>query len=379
MFTLAFVLLGTPAIYADELTSPAPELKTQIEQNQSPFVWSWNARLFGRGVSDETEQSRTTGLALLGHGRRRFNDYLDIGAGAWLHLQSGSTHSLYDTNRVENGVMLDEAYANFHILPEFITLTGGALNQRFLKNPLLVDEVSFPAVHERFRIQSGALSASLVLQQAIPTSTSLSTRTVEKEPLPYFLTETLFLDYKFSSESRLGLRLGHFAFSDLPAQVAYDSFAQGNIVDASVPETSRFQSGFNGFNFGSDFKTDISGRTQASIGIDLIRNLEAQSRYSDAALAYTQVDWRLNSRWSFTPTLLYFRNERQTSPAYYNSADYGHNNRHGFSYELKLTSAAQGLSIKGRYTDAALIETDPLQANSKIFMVYLEMYDATSK
>ena len=379
IFILSLALLGARAGHAEELTSPTPELRTQIEESSSPFAWSWNARLFGRAVSDEVEESRTTGIAFLGQGKRQFNEYLDIGVGAWVNLQTGSTHSLYETNRVQNGVLLDEAFVNLHAVPETVTVSAGALNQRYLKNPLLVDEVSFPAIQEKIKITSGALTASLVLQQAIPTSTSLSTRTVEKEPLPYFLTENLFLTYAFSKPTRFGIRLGHFSFSDLPSQVALDSLPHGNIVDASVPESSRFATGFSGYTYGADFATSVASRVDLSLGADFIRNTEADARYANGTLAFTQLEWRMNSRWALTPRAEYFRTERQVSPAYYNSADYGHNNRHGFNYELKLVSASQGLAIKGRYTDAALIETDPLQANSKIFMVYLEMFDASVK
>jgi hypothetical protein len=172
--------------------------------------------------------------------------------------------------------------------------------------------------------------------------------------------------------ARLGLRAGLFDFQDLPSQVAFDSFTQGNLVDPSIPESSYFLTSFRGYNAGADIEAHVAGPLAIRLGADYLHNTEAPSKYADGLLVFSEGKWS-GAKWVFVPRFEYFRNERQSSPAFYNSADYGHNNRHGFSYEFKMARADQGFAVKGRYTDAALIETDASQANSKIFMVYLEI------
>ncbi len=336
---------------------------------------NWSAALFGRGVSGQNEESRNAGVLALGQAHYKFSPFVDAGIGAWARMESGSTHSLYEINRQHNGFWLDEAFVNFNAFPDYVTISGGALNQRVFKNPLLVDEVSFPAVRERLGVVSRRGHMSLLFQQAIPTSTSMSTRTIEKEAMPTLLSESLMVGVPFGRRLKLELRATHFTFSRLPSQVAFDSFGSGNIVNADVPQRAYFIYGFSGFSYGGDLDVDLSAGVKARVGASLLHNSQAPSEYADASLLFSELDFLWSSTWKLTPRVEYFRSERQASPAFYNSADYGHNNRQGMGYGLRLANQRQRLAFKAEYTDTYLIEADPLQANAKIFMLSLEMFN----
>ncbi len=345
------------------VTTPAPALK-----------WHISTQLFGRGVTGQDEESRNAGLLVYGQTSYQISPYLDAGVAAWARLESGSTHSLYEINRTHNGFWLDEAYVNVNAIPDYAKLTGGALNQRFFGNPLFLDEVSFPAARESLRLAGKRASVEAVFQQAVPTSTSMSTRTVEKEPMPFLTTESILMGADLTSDLRADLHATHFTFSALPSQVAMDSFANGNIVDASVPQRASFVYGFSGFTYGGALAAGLTPGWRLRTGADLLRNTRAPREYSHGLLGFAETQIQLTSAWAITPRIEYFRNERQTSPAFYNSADYAHNNRQGMSYGLRLVNEKQGLAFRASYTDAYLIETDPLQANAKIFFLSLELF-----
>lgn len=371
--------IGTGVAFALSVAASAQEqtsvrIAPETSRSES-WATNWSAALFGRGVSGQNEESRNAGVLALGQAHYKFNPFIEAGLGAWARMESGSTHSLYEINRQHSGFWLDEAFVNVHAAPDYVTLSGGALNQRVFKNPLFVDEVSFPAARERFGVTGRRGQVEVLFQQAIPTSTSMSTRTVEKEALPTLVTESLLLGLPLMHRSKLALRATHFTFSGLPAQVALDSFTNGNIVNADVPQRARFVYGFSGFTYGGEVDLDIRAGVRVQMGGDVLHNSRAPSEYADGVLIFSQVEVLWDSTWKLTPRIEYFRSERQASPAFYNSADYGHNNRQGMSYGLRLANSRQRLAFKAEYTDTYLIEADPLQANAKIFMLSLEMFN----
>ncbi len=350
-------------------------LKAPTAPVDKSWVYNWNARIFGLGVNDDTEDARVSGAQIYGDVAKKFNPYLDTAMGLRARFSTGSTHSLYALNRVENGIQLDQAFLNLNPIPRYATVTLGAINQRFLQNPLLVDELSFPAVRERLSFESKSFYVGVMAQQAIPASSSLSTRTVEKEPMPSFFTETAMFAYSPVKAVIVKGRGGRFTFNDLPSQVAFESYAQGNLVDADVPQSARFEHEFSGWTYGGEISAKLTSKLSVAVGADALTNEKAPSEYADGLLSFGEAKFQVTKSWSAIPRFEYFRNERHSSPAFYNSADYGHNNRHGYSYEVRVQSPSEGMAFKAKYTDSRLIEEDPLQANSQIMMLYLELSD----
>ncbi|MBX7232273.1 MAG: hypothetical protein K1X29_09335 [Bdellovibrionales bacterium] len=359
---------------------PAESPLENLDQEDKFQAWdySWRGRMFALGVSDTTEESRVSGLQLSGGLKKKFSEYFDFATSLQARFETGTTHSLYEVNRVANGIWLDEAQANVHLVPHFVTLSAGAINQRYLQNPLLLTELSFPAVQEKFQWEGAGLSLGLVIQQAVPTSMSLSTRSVAKEKLPSFFTETFFANYNpQQSLWSINGRVGAFAFYDLPSSVAYDSRTQGNFAEGEFPENSSFRYGFRGLTYGGDLGLKLKN-VQLKAGADALINQEAPQKYGRGLLTYVQAGVKGFGQWTLIPRAEYFRNERQSSPAFYNSADYGHNNRHGFAYELKAENLKLGVAFKAKYSDAQLIEEFPSQANTKIIMIYMDIFNGVN-
>jgi hypothetical protein len=352
------------------LQAPLPQAP-----NHPTFTEDWHLGVYGRGVSDALEESRVTGVNALGGLKYQPTNWLgtDITAGAV--LETGSDHSLYDTNQPRNQMYLDQA--EVQVTPfDWFSVSGGAINQRFLNMPLLVDSVAFPGVVEKMSAGNNTFNVALIGQQAIPTSTSMSTMTSDQEPLPQFMTQTLQMSVAPTREFKVSVRATHYSFSNLPSQVAFASYSNGNgDVLGDVPQNSYFPYEFAGYTGGGQVDLHLFKSFVVSAGGDYLVNTSAPSN-NEGELLFTQVQFNMSSNWTLAPRGEFFFNDIDTSPAYYNSVAYGHNDRQGYAAELRAENKSAGVALKARYVDALLLQEDPNLANTQMFLLMLELFHA---
>ncbi len=357
------------AVAQETMRAPLESYTTK----QNPYKTSWGLGLYSRGVSDSVEKSVATGLGATGT--------LEFSPERWLKttitpgfvVESGSLASLYDANVPRNQIFLDQAVVQATPISQ-VRLAAGAINQRFLESPLLIDAQSFPAAFESLSDHTDNTKWSLTAQQAIPTSISLSTMTSDKEPLPTFFTFSARGEWAPNPELNFVARASRFAFSNLPTQVAYKSSLNGNkCVTGDVPQNMRFNCGFAGYTAGLQANSSVYKDYLVSVGGDYILNPEAPSGQNQGYLTFGQVRFALNPAWQMTTRGEFFFNESDASPSFYNAVAFGHSNRQGYAADFKFENRVQHFGIRARYVDARLVEENDNQTDTSIFYLGLEL------
>ena len=354
----------------------APRKALDLPDEKPDFTMDYRLGLYGRGVSDSLEKSVATGLS----GAATLNYHPETWIGAVLTpgmvIESGSLASLYDSNQPRNQVYLDQAELQLKPL-DFFTFSAGAINQRFLASPLLLDSQSFPAVMEKLHFGDRAFKASLTAQQAIPTSLSMSTMTSDKEPLPTLMTETVQIEINANRDVKFTARGTRFDFVNLPTQVAYKSQLNGNTcISGDVPQSKRFTCQYAGYTGGGQMDIRLAKAVVVSGGGDYIINTSAPADESQGFLTFGQLKFPITPTWRVIPRGEFFYNQGDTSPAFYNAVAYGHSNRQGYAADLRVENLKHGFAVRARYVDARLVETNPNQADTTIFFLGLELFGA---
>jgi len=347
-----------------------------IPDEKPDFTMSYRLGLYGRGVSDSLEKSVATGLSGAATLHYHPEKWMEATLTPGMVIESGSLASLYDANVPRNQVYLDQA--ELQLKPfDFLTFSGGAINQRFLASPLLLDSQSFPALMEKVHVGDRNFKISFIAQQAIPTSLSLSTMTSDKEPLPSLMTETAQLEFNASKDVKITARGTRFDFSNLPTQVAYKSSLNGNsCISGDVPQSMRFTCNYSGYTAGGQMDVRVYKAVVASGGGDYIINTSAPSDEAQGFLTFGQLKFPLTATWRMITRGEFFYNQGDTSPAFYNAVAYGHSNRQGYAGDVRVENLKHGFAVRARYVDARLVELNPNQADTTIFFLGLELFGA---
>lgn len=352
----------------------ATTIQNQI-QNQKRIEAGWNLSLSGQSFSNEKEQAQTAGLELAGKLRYRLLPQLEMKADAGVSLQSGYAQSRFGDNTPKSGLALREAVLQFKPLNR-VTLQAGAIDQGHLNAPLLVSAQAFPGVLERILLGTKEFNAELKAQQAVPTSTTLSTKAVEAEETPTFLTESLTVRAKLFDRMSVNVFGLHYAFRNLPSTVATDSELYGNTVTALTAKRDRFTYDFDGFGYGGGTKILLARHVAWTLDGQILQNAKAPESYNQGQLASSGFEIGLPGDVDVKPKGEIFFAESDVAPGYYNGSDRGHNNRAGWAADLSVAFKKAGFALGGRFVQADLINSSLVQTRQSFVLLHFETLHA---
>lgn len=329
----------------------------------------WKAGIYGRSTDDTLSSSRTVGVAGFVHLQHLLTDDLEARFLGGLVLETGSSSSLF-TNEFEpkTRIALQEASLRWRIFQP-VKLIAGAIDQRHHSSPLLIDGGTFPAGMVSFDPDFGNWLLHADGQAAIPTSRSLSTRSTGKEDTPTLFTQKIvggWLDR--ATRARALFRATHFQFNNLTRGMAQDSRFYGNEV-VGVGAASRFFYQYEGFEAGPDLVLPLGDRFFLGAGGSYIQNTKGPSGRNQGLYGYADLTFRSDG-FSLRPRFEWYRNESDSSPAFYSSAEFGHNNRKGMGAGLQLSLPKARLEIELKARRGKLIEPRTFQRNQ---FDYLEL------
>ncbi len=266
-----------------------------------------------------------------------------------------------------------------------IRLSAGAIPQGccYLSELVISPYHAFPGLTQSLTVPiSRDWSLEVKAQQSIPTSRSQSSQRLEKEPLPYFLTESLALNWSATEDLQLQSYVTHYQFVDMPSRVAFISGQRGNDLPAgATPASARFAYGFNGLVWGLSSQWRLAPRFELQAGLESVHNLSAPTSFGRGELVRGggKVDF---ASFEITPEVFVFYNESDTTVSAYNSGSLGHNNRKGVGLDLGLSFKNLGFSLKGSYVRSDLINQQDssfgrsLQVPQQYFFIKLETHHA---
>ena len=290
------------------------------------------ARVFGFDISLDMEDKIDEDISL----------FLDFSAS----FQKGSNETLGEVDEFApiDGLNLNKAgvkYTPFKAL----SLKIGALDQGEAQSPLLIGNTAFAGAEEKLTIGMFYIKAI----QAIPSNNKLSTRLGEVEDsTPYFGMEVLGLKLG-SKRTRFQLEVGHFAFKDLSSNIANASKEFGNSTNNASGDAIDFLYEFEGTNAMTKFEHIFQ------FGMRVL--FHGQYLYNEQAPEERNTGFLTKLGLGSKNILVYveqFENQSDTSPGFYNSKYYGHNNMNGNSVGLDIKGKSYGFNT--RYTQANVIE-----------------------
>jgi hypothetical protein len=335
----------------------------------------WRMGLEGQSFANEKEQARTAGFGLRGDIRYGLLPTLEMKAEAGVSLQSGYAQSRFGDNTPRSGLDLREALVQWKPLSR-VTLQAGAINQSQVEAPLLVSGQPFPGALERVLLGTKAFNVELKAEQAVPTSTNLSAKTVEAETTPTFMTEILTVRAKAGDRVSLSAHGLHYAFKSLPTTVAAESELFGNTVIPLTGKTSTFAYEFDGYGYGGGVKVLMARTLSWNLDAQVLQNTKAPASFGAGQIVTSGFNIGLKNDVDLKPQAEMFYAESDVAPAFYNGSDRGHNNRTGWGANLEAVFKEAGFLVGGRFVQSNLINESTVQSRQSFFMIRFEtLYD----
>ncbi|WP_413291027.1 hypothetical protein [Bdellovibrio sp. HCB337] len=336
---------------------------------------TWRAGLGGANMQDAQSTSQFTAFLLETKTKYLAHPSLFLNLDALVKLESGSFQSIDGERKNESGFVLKEAGAHWRLINPLL-LSGGALNQGTIHTELLISERAFPAVRANLKLlEVGNFQTLIDIEQATPTSVSMSTNTTGVESVPRLLSASLSLNYE-TPRYFWKNRIGAFAYDNLPSAVAYESSLHGNTVNSISENESRFVHNYQGLEALSSLRFPVMRGWDFTGRANYLQNEKAPTTLNRAYSATAGSEFFFVGRKSLELEVTSFRIEPDAVVAYFSPAKFFHANRAGFNVESALNFKRNGFRVGASYSEAEVIYLSPVQSREKSLMIFLETFYA---
>lgn len=302
------------------------------------------AGLTGLTVDDQQTEARVVSFSFFANIKQTIVDGVEAQVIAGGVLETGSNESLFvDEFKPRQDLVLKEASLNYQPI-EQISLKAGALNQGEYKSPLLLTDSAFVAAQESLNFEIGDYSFGFFLTQSVPSNHFLTNRLGSvDEGAPSLLMEGIRL-HLAGDVMFFKAQVMRFQYNNLSANVAYSSQFLGNSTGGSSQSTTFFLYDYQGYNASFDLGFNINEQSSFYIRGQYLYNDKAPDGRNTGYLLSAGIE--INN---FKLSVDYFDNESDSSPSFYNSPLFGHNDRDGYGAGLAwvLPKEATQFYIRG--------------------------------
>lgn len=382
-FVLCFGFLVGPLIcvhlaQANSIPETTTTINKDLSEKEPPskFDGTWQLWTGLLGYSEGVNDEFSARFKIKSEGRYRLAPHLDLRGHGEIKINQSRIQTQVEGDESKNRFQLEEFVLDFQPTLYF-AIEGGAINQKFLGAQILVkDSAAFPGLKEIFKWDFPSVSFSVITQQTVPTSTSFDDNRIEKEETPKFFTETLLTQVEASDRLKLEGSFTHYRFENLPSVVAYQSRRFGNTAIGGSKGNSQFSYQFDGHLFGSKVLYDFSNCecTYVKAGGYWLRNNKAPKAHNLGQIIYAGGGYQVHSNLLLKVKHTRFFNEYDTSPAYYNHANWGHNNRVGSESQIDFDFLKWGFSLAMVYERSDLINEQAQRDHLEVYQVFLETH-----
>lgn len=351
-----------------------------FESNEGQLETIWRARIYGESTALETQSAQIGGFDLFSESKYQLLGDLEARVFLRGKFESGRSQSFFGDIEPSNAILVRETALKYSPA-DFFSLKAGVINQDWLDMPLLVFRQSFPGVNGELSTNiTDELKLGAVSQYAIPTSQTLTPRTVGAETTPTFITQSLYL--KWSDRSLNAYVSGNlYEYKDLPSRVAFESNRYGNTLYTGLAgnqgivngiNNSKFNYNFKGWFTTAGFNYRLNSLFEPFTYLNVIKNEEAPETYNDGQVIGAGTKIHTNN---YVFSLFYenFFAESDVVPAYYNAWAYGNTNGRGEGLEFGVQFKKKNFRIRTQYYRADVINPgSDLQDNQQYFYLGVE-------
>ncbi|WP_413557502.1 hypothetical protein [Bdellovibrio sp. HCB209] len=368
--TICLILILATKSFAQGTSS----ISVSNEPEKKRFSAEWRLSMKGQGEEDLQSQSKYVDLRLELKSKYILSNSLYIDLQPAIRLVSGQSQTVDGADSMKNALLLNQAGLMFKPA-NYFQLAAGALDQRYNHTSLLVDSIAFPTARLQSLYRVGSTVSGLVVESAIPTSTSLSTNTQEKEPTPGLNSAAIHMNYMPSKSAFWKNRVGYFVYSNLPSSVARDSMLLGNEVNTISDAHYQFVNEYAGIEAGTDMQVPVGTLFDAIFAAEYLVNQKAEQGQNSAYAVTVGAVTHLSSDNDLTLRAKYFSVEPEATVAYFNARGY-ETNRVGYAVEGIFSFKKQGFNLGAGYREAEVMFTNTVQSREKTIMIKLETFYA---
>ncbi len=364
--------LGSNASYAQEtssvrLNSAKIEAEPFEKENWDVF---WKLATGGRRFNDKTDDGVAATLGMFAQIEWRINSQLRFSSETRAIFNSQRTQQDVLGDDFEDGLRMKEAVVLFEPL-SYTTFGAGAINETRLRAPLLIGDKTFPGLFQQVRFGDKANGVGFELQEVIPTSKSFNSQRAQKEKLPMLYTATVAGAWTPTEVITLKPQFTYFQFQDLPSRVAVESAIYGNSIEPGGITNAQFKYDFAGTVMALESDLRIGPNLAVVGNYQVLTNNRAPRAFNVGRLGSLGVKTKIGEM-ELKPAYLVFYNESDASPASYNEAKLGHNNREGWGARLDMDFKRYGFNIRSEYYDADVVNSNANQSRQQYFSISLE-------
>lgn len=371
---ILLVLLGAlqlGSLHAQEVQGPATSALTY--ETSVPRKWNGEWRFLLGGITHEEGKDEGGAAALYVNSRfnYRLAPWLNARISPAIRFFSSRVQERFDDDTYQSGMFLTEGFLSVEPV-SFFEARAGALNQGHHGTSMLVSGLrSFPGVQEIFKTKFADIEGSVIFQQAVATSHTLNTEREREEKMPSFNTETVALTGKNFGWMKWSTTAGHYAWTNVPAKVVYESRRLGNTGFGENVPSNGFLNGHEGFFGTAELCYCTDDAVNFVFEFQRIHNTSAASNAADAQL------WGLGPNFNFGESVLDIRYRRyfiesDATVAYYNKSRMGHTNRIGHNIEATWHFKKNDFSIVAEAYFAEPINRDPNQRDLTVIFIGVE-------
>lgn len=342
---------------------------------------AWKSRLYGEMAELQTQSAQIGGAEINLASQYKLLESLEARVNVRAKFENGRAQSFFGDLEPLSGILLREAVVKYMPVNE-ISLRLGVIDQDALDMPLLMSRRSFPGGAVDLKGDwTQEFSTTFTSQLLIPTSSTLSTRTVDKEATPQFTTQTVSAEYNKKTDSgdhhySLKLSGSLYEFKNLPSFVAFESQKRGNILPGNGtqvygPNNSVFAYPFKGWFARAFADYKINGLLQPYAAYSVIKNNEAPETYNDGHLIsvgtvvmFSDYNWFVSYENFFA--------ESDVVPGFYSSLGYGNTNKKGSGIDTSIEFKKYNFRIRAQYYKADVLNPDGLQQDQDYFYLGVE-------
>ncbi|WP_413293480.1 hypothetical protein ACLSU7_00065 [Bdellovibrio sp. HCB185ZH] len=364
--SLCLILILATKVFAQGTSvtnvSTAPENKK--------FSAEWRLSMKGADEGDEQTQATYVDLRLELKSKYILSNSLYIDLQPAIRFVSGQAQTLDGADTMKNSILLNQAGLMFKPASYF-QLAAGALDQHYNHTSLLVDSIAFPSARMQSIFRVGPGIAGIVIESAIPTSTSLSTNTQEKEPTPSLNSASLRLNFNSSKNVFWRNKVGYFIYNNLPSAVAQESMLLGNEVNTLSDAHYEFVNKYSGIEAGTELQIPLGTLLDITLESEFVKNTQAKDDVNTAYNIALGSILHVSSALDFTLKGKYYSVAPEAAVAYFNARGY-ETNRIGYEVSGYLNFLKQGYNLGASYKDAEVMFTNSVQSREKTIMIKLE-------
>lgn len=377
LFIVAVATLGLSSAFAQvpagqQFSNTFDYSEDLYESKPGQLEVLWRARIYGESTQLETQSAEVGGADLYADSKYQLLESTEARLFLRAKFESGRSQSFFGDIEPNNGLLVREAAIKVEPVDVF-SVKAGVINQDWLEMPLLVYRQAFPGVQGNlFYNGFEMVQFGYTGQYLIPTSQTLSARTVDREPSPNFITHTIFANVGDRVNYSLYGSVNTFEYNKLPSMVAFESQKTGNSMEfIGGPNNSAFAYDFKGWFTRAGGWYRVNSLWEPSAEYSIIKNEEAPETYNDGHLL------RVASKFHFTDYALYvgydtYFAESDVAPSFYNSWGLGNTNKRGNGGEVSLEFKKHQFRLRAQYYQADVINFNGLQENQQYFFLGVE-------